>query len=315
MTSMVHPRVQSASQADRTAMVRRAFSGPLLIAARDDDSAHGPLQLAELIARRDQVNAHVLTLVQPPPFTASLLLAEADIAALTEGRRQDQLARVRQRMHQTVGRAAHFSMSAELGSPSRAVANVARQREAELILVGLETLGATGRAATEDAALQVSRTSGVPVLAVPPDCVALPRRALVAMDFAEASVQAARAALLTLANGGHLTLAHVEPDLDFREMGKDGWGEIYAEGVTSLFARLVPELRVPGDIAVETTLVSGDPAAALLECGARGGFDLIAAGSRSAPWPDSDLTGSVSAALLRGAACPVLIAPPPEGLR
>ena len=179
------------------------------------------------------------------------------IAALAEGRRQEQLARVRQRVHQTVGRSAHFSMSAELGSPSRSIARAARERMSELILVGLQTHGAAGRVATEDAPLQVARTARVPVLAVPPDCVALPGRALVAMDFAEASVRAARTALLTLAVGGRLTLAHVEPDLNFREMGKDGWGEINAAGVVSLFRRLVPELRAPGDIEVETTIVRG----------------------------------------------------------
>ena len=314
MSSTIHATLPAASAADRSVMAPRAHTGPLLIAVRDDESAHGPLQLAELLARRDHLNAHVLTLVQPLPFTASLL-TEVDVAALAEGRRQEQLARVRQRVHQTVGRSAHFSMSAEPGSPSRAIAHSARERRSALILVGLQTHGAAGRAATEDAALQVTRTAGVPVLAVPPDCVALPRRVLVAMDFAEASVHAARAALLTLAVGGHLTLAHIEPDLDFRDMGKDGWGEIYAAGVTSLFRRLVPELRVPGDVEVETTIVRGDPATSLMKLASRGRFDLIAVGSRSAPWPDADLTGSVSTALLRGATCTVLIAPPPEGRR
>jgi nucleotide-binding universal stress UspA family protein len=220
---------------------------------------------------------------------------------------------MRQRLHQTVGLSGHFSASAELGSPARVIALAARERGAELILVGLGAQGAPERAATEDAALQVTRTAGVPVLALPPDRDALPRRALVAMDFGEASVRAARAALLTLAPGGSLTLAHVEPDLDFRELGKEGWGEIYAEGVAGLFRRLVPKLSAPGDVEVETAVVRGEASDTLLELVSRGGFDLIAAGSRSAPWPESDPAGSVSAALLRGAACAVLIAPPPEG--
>jgi hypothetical protein len=40
-----------------------------------------------------------------------------------------------------------------------------------------------------------------------------------------------------------------------------------------------------------------------------------AAGSRSSAWPDADVTGSDSAALLRGSACAVLISPPEEGRR
>jgi nucleotide-binding universal stress UspA family protein len=291
----------------------RGFTGPLLIAGRDDDDTAGALRIAELLARRDRVNAHVLTLVPPLPFTVPLLLG-VDATPLNEGRRQEQLARMRQRVAQTVGRSAHFSASAELGSPTRVIASAASSRGAELILVGLGAPGAPGRAATEDATLQVTRTAGVPVLAVPPDRDALPRRALVAMDFAEASVRAARASLRTLAAGGCLTLAHVGPDLDFREVGMEAWGAIYAEGVAGLFRRLVPKLSAPGDVEVETTVVRGDTAASLLDLASRGDFDLIAAGSRSAPWPDSDPAGSVSAALLRGAACAVLIAPPPEGL-
>jgi len=71
----------------------RALTGPLLIAARDDDSARGALRIAELVARRDSVNAHVLSLVQPLPFTASLL-TNVDAAALREGQQRKQLARV-----------------------------------------------------------------------------------------------------------------------------------------------------------------------------------------------------------------------------
>jgi nucleotide-binding universal stress UspA family protein len=115
-----------------------------------------------------------------------------------------------------------------------------------------------------------------------------------------------------LATGGRLTLVHVEPDVDFRAMGKEGWGNIYSEGVSGLFRRLVANLRAPDDIEVETAIVRGDPSAALLELAGNGGVDLIAAGSRSTPWPELDPAGSVSAALLRGAACAVLVAPPPE---
>lgn len=311
-TVMLDPELLEDREPTPNARERRAFTGPLLIVVGSDDDATGALRVAELLARRDRVNAHVLTLVAPLPFTVPLLTG-VDAASLEEGRLQAQLAQVRQRVHQAVGRSAHFSVSAELGRHARDVAAAARERGAALILVAMGDPGAPGRGAMEDAALQVTRTARVPVLAVPPDGAALPRRALVGMDFGQASVRAARAALCTLAGGGSLTLAHVAPDLDFRDLGKEGWGEIYTEGVAGLFRRLVPRLRVPGEIEVETAVVRGEPSAALLELLGRGGFDLMAVGSRSAPWPDADPAGSVSAALLRGAEGAVLIAPPPEG--
>jgi len=306
--TMFDPEMLEDRETPDSAPRRRAFTGSLLIAGRDDDMS-GALRVAELLARRDRVSAHVVVPVSPLPSTVSLLTG-IDADALNEALRQEQLTRVRQRVHQTVGRSAHFGVSAELGSAARAVGATARARDAALILVSLGAPGAPERAATEDAALLETRTAGVPVLAIPNDHHALPRRALVAMDFGKASVRAARAALLMLADNGTLALAHVEPDLDFREMGKEGLGAIYAEGVGALFRRLVQLLGATGDIEVETTVVRGNPASALLELASRDAYDLIAAGSRSAPWPDLDPAGSVSAALLRGAECAVLIAPP-----
>jgi nucleotide-binding universal stress UspA family protein len=269
------------------------------------------LRLAQLLARRDRVNAHVLTVIRPLALPASLFAA-VDQDAWEEARRQQQLASVRQRLHQTVGRTAYFSLDAEIGSPAPVIARVARERGAELILVGLGAHGAPHRAETEDAALQVTRTAHTPIVAVPPNVTLLPRRALVAMDFSEASTCAARAAVLTLASGGTLTLAHVAPDIDFRGMGKEGWEHIYDRGVAGLFEQLVGELRIPNEVDIETVFLRGDASAHILDLAARGAFELIAAGSQTAPWVEWHLTGSVSTSLLRGARCAVLIAPPAD---
>lgn len=302
--------------APRAGSKLRALAGSLLVVGHDDDTLSGPLFVAQELARRDRLRAHVLTLVQPLSYIAPIL-TKADAAALGEGRRQAQLARVRRRVHRTVGRSAHFSISAELGSPTRSVARAVRRRRAAMVLVGIGVRGAPERAKTEDAALQLARTAGVPVLAVPADGALLPRRALVALNFDGASVRAARATLLVLASGGSLTLAHVaEPGLDCEEAGPEGWGDIYADGVAGLFRRIEPELSALGDVDVQTVTVHGDPFTSLPELASRGDFDLLAAGSpRSTPWPDTNPLGSVSAALLRGADCTVLIAPPPAGRR
>jgi len=299
------------STRETVATARRALVGPILIAGEDASPIDGALHMAQLLARRDRVNAHLLTVVRPLALPSSLFAA-VDQDALEEARRQQQLTSIRQRLYQTVGRTAHFSVSAESGSPAPVVARLAREYRAELILVGMDAHGAPRRAETEDAALQVTRTVDVPVVAVPPNVALLPRRALVAMDFTEASARAARAAVLTLASGGTLTLAHVTPDVDFREMGKEGWGHIYDRGVASLLEQLVGELRVPGEVDVEAVVVPGKASVDLLEFATRGAFDLIAAGSQTAAWVEWHLTGSVSTSLLRGARCAVLIAPPAD---
>lgn len=290
---------------------RRALIGPILVAAEDASPIDGALHVAQLLARRDRVNAHLVTVVRPLALPTSLF-APGDRDAWEELRRQQQLTTVRQRLHETIGRTAHFSVSAESGSPAPVIARIARERRAELILLGIDAHGAPRRPATEDAALQVTRTADVPVVVIPPDVALLPRSALVAMDFSEASARAARAAVLALDGGGTVTLAHVAPDVDFHELGKEGWGQIYDRGVAGLLEELAGELRTPGEVDVETVFVRGDPSTHLLEIAARGAFELIAAGSQTAPWIEWHLTGSVSTSLLRGARCPVLIAPPAD---
>lgn len=288
----------------------RELLGPILVAGEEASPLDGAFRLAQELARRDHIDVHVLTVIRPLGLPKPLLPAEHR-EAWEEGRRQQQLSLLRQRLNQAIGVSAHFSVDAERGSPAPTIARIARERGAELVLVGIDAHGAPGRAETEDAALQVTRTAEIPVMAVSRDVTLLPRRALVAMDFSAASMRAARAAILALADGGSLTLAHVEPDVELQALGKEGLGEIYARGVDGLFEQLAGALRASG-VGVDTTVVRGDAPAVLLEMAARGAFELVAAGSQSAPWVEWHLTGSVSTSLLRGARCAVLIAPPDD---
>jgi nucleotide-binding universal stress UspA family protein len=295
---------------DIDATPRRTYTGPLLIAGEDADYTRGALHVAELLARRDRVNAHVIGVVRPLTFPVSLL-SDADGEALEEGRRQMHLDRVRQRLHQATGLAAYFTVEAITGSPAAVLAGAARKRSSEIIVVGLEVHGAPGRTASEDGALQVTRAADVPVLAVPADHASLPTNALVAMDFSPASRRAARACIPLLAQGATLTLAYVKPDVDLAALGKEGWATIHDHGVARLLDQLAGSLAVPGDVSIETLLLRGDPAAALLNHLSRGDFDLVATGAQGQTELERHLTGSVSTALLRGARCAVLIAPPP----
>jgi nucleotide-binding universal stress UspA family protein len=209
--------------------------------------------------------------------------------------------------------AAFFTVEAVTGSPAPTLARVARERDSELIMVGLEDPGGQHRTATEDAALQVTRAADTPVLAVPASYGLLPKNAVVAMDFSPASQRAARSVIPLLAPGAKLTLAYVEPEVDFAALGKKEWAGIHEHGVAGLFEKLSASLAVPGDVSVETVLLrGGDPATVLLGHVRAGDFDLIATGTQGQTPRDRHLTGSVSTALLRGARCAVLIAPPPE---
>jgi hypothetical protein len=88
---------------------QRTHTGPLLIAGEDAEYTRGALHVAELLARRDRVNVHVLGAVRPLTFPATLL-GEADREAMEEGRRLQHLDRIRQRLHQSVGMVGYFTV-------------------------------------------------------------------------------------------------------------------------------------------------------------------------------------------------------------
>jgi hypothetical protein len=179
-------------------MVRRNLVGPLLIAGEEGRPLSGAIRLAEALARRDGVNAHVVSMVRPlsSPLSRLVCLAadlerhELEACRLRTGR-----ARAQWPVHEAVELSTFFSTGVELGEPVSITADTARLRAAEYILVGLPGLSSRGRARVEEAAFRLAKTAGVPVLAVPAHVDRLPRSALVNMDLGEASVCAARATL------------------------------------------------------------------------------------------------------------------------
>jgi hypothetical protein len=274
------------------------LGGPMLVISVDPTAIDGALRIAQLLARRDRVNAHILGVV--PPFPShSPLLTSVDYDALDEGRRHVFLSALRRHVHRTVGRPAHFSTGAEVGRTPDAIDRVARARRSALILTGLEPKGTPRRIASEQLTLRAVSAADAPVLAVPVQASILPRRTLVAMDFGSASIRAARAAFMTTGRGGTVTLAHVAAPTGIR-----------SESASETFGRVLPALGAPDGIDVETVILEGDPTAALLRLALAERHDLIAVGSRASIHSEFRLAGSVCLDLLRGAMGAILIAPP-----
>jgi len=289
----------------------RRLAGPVLVASTDPASIDGALRIAELLARRDRVNAHILGVV-PPVATHFRFLARDHSAGMDEGRRQTHHAALRRQVHQTVGRPVHFSTGVEIGPTLDVIGSVAGARGSRLVLVGLEPKETPQRGQGEQLALRAAAAAGVPVLAVPVAAALLPRRALVAIDLGDASIQAARATLTTMARGSAITLAFVAPSVE-PNPAVDGGVSIPTAAVRDSLDRLVAELGAPDDIRIDTVILEGAPVSALLRFASAGEYDLIAMGSRTTPRSRYRLAGSVCLGLLRSAMGAVLIATPPKG--
>jgi nucleotide-binding universal stress UspA family protein len=315
------PRVPTPSQVSvrpkvvaRTPLARRNLVGSLLVASEQGNPLGGALRLAEALARRDGVNAHVIDVARPlssPLSHLVCLMADLERHELEACRLQTGQARAQRQVHETVGLSSFFTTGVELGEPVPVTADTARVRAAEYILVGLPELSSRGRPGAEDAAFRLAKTAGVPVLAVPAHVDRLPRSVLVDMDLGEASVRAARATLPLLAAGGSLTLAHVVPEVEFAPPDAGDCVKVGTRSVANVLRRLGDELRLAGDLEVRSVVLQGDPARVLSDFAQR--FDLTAVGVPKRRSLGRFLMGCVSADVLRAAGGTVLIVPDRDG--
>jgi hypothetical protein len=268
------------------------------------------LRLAEALARRDRVEAHVLTVV--PSLSASLS-ALASLAADLEPRELDEFlrdrARIRtqRRVHQWVGLSSFFSTSAAIGPVGATVAAHARARSAAYLLVGLAPADTAARTTTAAVAAQMAVEAAVPVLACTPGVEYLPDSALVVTDFGEASIRAARAALPLLADGGSVTLAHLLPPVG--APSSEAPAVDAAKPAANVLRRLADDLGDLGNVTVQIATLEAAPPGVLAEWVPE--FDLIALGTTSRT--ESEPEGYVTTAVFQHARGSVLIAPPAGG--
>ena len=300
---------RSARAITPTTPILPTVAGPLLVAAVRDHPLGGALRLAEALARRGRVHAHVLAVVPPLSGSLSALALAADLEPreLDECLRDKAHIRTQRQVHQSVGLSSFFSTSAETGPVGATIAAHARARSAAYLLVGLAPADTAARNTTAAAASQLAMEAAVPVLACTPDVEQLPASALVVTDFGEASIRAARAVLPLLADGGSVTLAHVIPALN--APSSEAPAMTAAKPAANVLRRLADDLGDVGNVTVQIATLEGAPLSVLAEWVPQ--FDLIALGTTSRA--ESEAEGQVATAVFQHARGSVLIAPPAAG--
>jgi nucleotide-binding universal stress UspA family protein len=178
-----------------------------------------------------------------------------------------------------------------------------------MILLGAGRHKTLDRVFGGETAIAVMRRAHIPVLAAPPGVHGLPSHALVATDFTSASAAAAECAAGLVGSAGLVSVVHVcafggavhrEGDVV----------DIYRTGARTKLDQLVRDLRTRVDARVESRMLEGEPATALLDFAHREHCDLIALGGHAQGLMDRILLGSVRTQVLRGARCSVLLVPP-----
>jgi nucleotide-binding universal stress UspA family protein len=144
---------------------------------------------------------------------------------------------------------------------------------------------------------------------VPPSARGLPHHALVAIDFTDASIAAGVSAAALVDADGVVTVAHVCAFAGVTSHAGD-LVDIYRSGARDKLEHAAEQVRAHTGVRVESVMLDGDPARALLAYARTAGCDLISLGGHKQGLMDRILLGSVRTSVLRSARCSVLIAPP-----
>jgi nucleotide-binding universal stress UspA family protein len=148
------------------------------------------------------------------------------------------------------------------------------------------------------------------------------RDILVAFDGSEHSERAlAEAVDLVRSNGGSLTLVGVTPGLSPWMLGPGGMAPpenlgVLQQEIAREFQALLDKAAatVPDDVSIDTVLLEGPPAKAIVSQTRQGGHDLVAMGSRGRGEITSMVLGSTSHAVLHESPVPVLVVHLPDDL-
>ena len=284
---------------------------PLVVATDGTSQSEQAIAIARLLAARDGYEIRVLTVVDHLPMPWGVV--DRKVVSEYEKSLQNEAIDKAKRQIASFGLES-WPVGVQTGDPATRITALAKDLDARLVLVGLGGHGATARLFGSETALRLVRVSHTPVLAVAPQLRDLPRRIVVAMDFSEASIEAARLALELAAKDATVSLVHVVP-WERKEYIPEDWFRAHEARVGAELTRVTGWLDQSKKFHTSPRILYGKPAAALLAYAQEFGADLIVAGSHGRGLVGRLLAGQTIAKLIRGARCSVLVLPAAAAFR
>ncbi len=283
--------------------VRASRASPVVIATDGRAQSDSALVVGRLFAGSLDAARVVTVMKSMPILPDSQITVSADIHA---ARRAD----ARRVAMEQLARAWGGESDVELGEgdPATVIARLAHETGATMIVAGLGRHRVADRIFGDETALRLIRVSDVPVFSTASGMNHAPRRIVVAIDFSETGLRAARMALDLAASGATIYLTHVAPR-DSSLYDWKGGAPAYKQDASRALQKTREQLHVPSDIVVQRALLQGDPATELLAFAASVNADLIATGSHGHGFVARMLIGSVTTRIVRCSTCSVLTVP------
>jgi nucleotide-binding universal stress UspA family protein len=286
--------------------IRASRVSPVIVATDGREQSDAALVAGRLFAEENDA-LRVVSVLAPMPVVApeTAVPIPPDLEA---SRRADLKRGVQIQMARAWGSDEIEDVEVYDGDPATTVARLAHESNASMIVAGLGRHRVIDRLFGNETALRLIRVSAVPVLAVTNGLTHAPRRIVVAIDYSETSLRAARLALEVAASSATIYLAHVAPR-DSTLYDWNGWGSSYKQDAGEALQKIREQLRVPPGMILQRVVLQGDPATELLAFATSVNADLIATGSHGHGFVTRMLIGSVTTRILRCATCSVLTVP------
>jgi nucleotide-binding universal stress UspA family protein len=257
------------------------------------------LRFVVALAREKAVDVEVISIVEP---VSDLPMGLPHRAELEHANARGVAERVRDQVREVAG-PVDWPVHVRLGRAAPAICDLAREGRSDLIILGLD-----GRRLEADGTpLEILHLAASPVLVVRGP--ALPRSAVVGVDFRSSSVRAAAAAARLIGAEGTLHLVHVEPFLDFPAASVWDWSGNYDCAVTSAFKGLTDQLVDCGVADIRTHIRIGDPATELSQAAVDLDADLLAIGTEGYSSHGRVVVGRVARRLLEDPPLSILATP------
>lgn len=285
-------------------------TGPMLVAVGGSDAA-AVVKVAHALTPISP--AGVLAIAVLEPLSVYVFGGEPGLipTGFEVDREASRLAQLRQLVRETTGGDPGWQTRVLYGDPPNAIAQMARECHAPLIVMGIGRHRPLDRILGVETAPRAMRHASCPVLAVH-DGLNIPAHvAVVATDFSATSARAAEAALPLLADGAELHLVHAWQPMHLVDTVLAPIDETYRVSLPERFRRFEQAIHVPEHVTVIHRAEEGHPVQRILAYAAAMHADLIVAGRHGRHMLGSLLVGRTTTALLRGARTSVLVSPEP----
>lgn len=284
------------------------LAGGVLLASHGGPSSEAAARIASFFAARRHVPIEALAVLELVP--ADLRAYTPDVGLDDERRRE--LTDAVQNLLLRASAPLEIPIVVEEGPPANRIARRAHAGGAALIALGIGQHEALDRLLGVETAIAVLRRTSAPVLAAAPLATAPLHTIIIATDFSPVAQRAARLALALAADDATVHMVHAWPWMDMGGSGAPVWRHVYQAGTQYLFDELIGELPMPPRAHIVRHLERGEASTVIRDLARQHHADLIALGSHGRGFIDRLTLGSVGEAVLRGADCSVLIAPPTE---